>query len=98
MPLVLISVSRKQFKRAVDRNRIKRQIREAYRQMKGEIWHHQSCPFSIGILYIAKEQQPYAYIEERLRKVLLRMAPPAQASPPDSKNQSDTGTMSQQKD
>ena len=36
--LVLISVSKRHFKHAVDRNRAKRQIRESYRLNKDIIW------------------------------------------------------------
>ena len=35
---ILISVPKKRFKHAVDRNRVKRQIREAYRQHKQLLW------------------------------------------------------------
>ena len=34
---ILVSVPKKRFKRAVKRNRVKRQIREAYRKNKGEL-------------------------------------------------------------
>ena len=36
--LVLISVSKRHFKHATDRNRAKRQIREAYRLQKSILW------------------------------------------------------------
>lgn len=32
-----ISVPKRKFKRAVDRNRIKRQVRESYRKLKGDL-------------------------------------------------------------
>src|SRR4051812_43206035 len=37
-PQVLISVPKKKFKKAVDRNRLRRQIKEAYRLNKGNIF------------------------------------------------------------
>ena len=44
---LMVSVSKRFFKRAVKRNRVKRQIREAYRTQKHElmsVWHR--CPTS----------------------------------------------------
>lgn len=35
---ILVSVSKRHFKRAVQRNRVKRQIREAYRKNKEVLW------------------------------------------------------------
>ena len=35
---ILVSVSKRHFKRAVQRNRVKRQIREAYRKNKHVLW------------------------------------------------------------
>ena len=35
---ILVSVSKRRFKRAVKRNRVKRQIREAYRKHKYVLW------------------------------------------------------------
>ena len=37
---LLISVPKKRFKHAVDRNRVKRQIREAFRQHKDLLWQN----------------------------------------------------------
>lgn len=35
---MLVSVSKRHFKHAVDRNRVKRQVREAYRKHKHSLW------------------------------------------------------------
>ena len=35
---MMISVPKKRFRHAVDRNRVKRQVREAYRHEKGLLW------------------------------------------------------------
>lgn len=49
---VLISVSKRNFKKAVDRNLIKRRVRESYRLQKELI--QTNTPVIIGILYTAK--------------------------------------------
>ena len=47
---ILISVPKRHFKRAVDRNRIKRQVREAYRKNKSLI---ANCSFAIAFIWTA---------------------------------------------
>lgn len=67
---VLISVSRKNFKRAVDRNLIKRRCRESFRLNKNLL---PSAPkLLIAYIYTAKEILSFAEIQERLIKTLNR--------------------------
>ena len=67
---VLFSVSKKNFKKAVDRNLIKRRIRESYRLNKNLLPN--SAPLLIAYIYTAKEILTFAQIQERLVKTLNR--------------------------
>ena len=72
---VSISVSKRIFKTAVQRNRLKRQMREAYRLHKHEFYlqleRHQKH-VSLMITYIAKEPLPYAEIDAGLKKLIRK--------------------------
>ncbi len=76
LPKVLISVPKRNFKRAVDRNRIKRLIREAYRRNKpvlsgqGEDCRHQLL---IGLIYTAKVHMDYVEIERKIILILQQL-------------------------
>jgi ribonuclease P protein component len=77
LPQVLISVSRKNFKRAVDRNRIKRLTREAYRKNKVLITNTASdrcISISLGLIYTAKTILSYAEIEKKIILLLQRLS------------------------
>jgi ribonuclease P protein component len=70
-PQILISVSKKYFKKAVDRNRIKRQITEAYRLQEP---FFQNLPYGfLAITYIAKELNETDFIRKRIRAALTKL-------------------------
>jgi ribonuclease P protein component len=68
-PQVLFSVSKRNFKKAVDRNSIKRSMREIYRKNKSQLFtsaHPEKQPAYIGIVYVAKEKIPFELLEKKL--------------------------------
>ena len=68
-----ISVSKRLFKTAVQRNRLKRQIREAYRLQKAGFYEKLGTRhIAIMVMYIAKEPLPYAEIEAGIRKMIRK--------------------------
>ncbi len=68
---VLISVSKKKFRRAVDRNLIKRRIRESYRLNKKLLANRNKL--LIAYIYSIKEILPSAQIKERLVRTFKRL-------------------------
>lgn len=70
---VLVWAPKSLFKRAVDRNRLRRWMREAYRHHQ-EILEPDQCHYQLAFNYIDKELQPYAVIEKAMRKALTRIA------------------------
>lgn len=73
---ILISVPRRKFKRAVDRNKLKRRIREAYRLNKQFL--DTPGKLLIAYIYTAKDILPYQEIENKLLLSLKRLVKEAQ--------------------
>ena len=73
---ILISVSKRRFKRAVKRNRVKRQIREAYRVNKHELLNilvERKCRLAIAFIYLSDKLVESSIIEDRMRIALVRI-------------------------
>ena len=74
---ILVSVSKRRFKRAVKRNRVKRQIREAYRLNKQPLLDSLSAAqfrVSISFIYLADELVDTSVIESKMKIALARIA------------------------
>lgn len=74
---ILISVSKRRFKRAVKRNRVKRQIREAYRVNKHgllEVLKDKQCKLAIAFIYLSDQLVESSVIEDKMKIALARIA------------------------
>jgi ribonuclease P protein component len=71
-----VSVSKKIFKTAVERNRVKRLVREAYRLQKHLLYERLETReehISIMISYIGQEILPYKEVERGVTKMLRKL-------------------------
>lgn len=74
---VLVSVSKRHFKHAVDRNRAKRQIREAYRMHKETLsvpLQESGKRLSLAFIWMADEPQETARVERGVERLLQLIA------------------------
>ncbi len=68
-----LTVPKKNFKKAVDRNRLRRQIREAYRLNKSILYQRLTeadKSISLMFIYVGKEATSYQKIERSMIKIL----------------------------
>jgi ribonuclease P protein component len=71
-----VGVSKRHFKKAVDRNRIKRLMREAYRLQKlplQNILKEKKYSLQVFFIYTGKELPEYLLIKEKIATVLLQL-------------------------
>jgi ribonuclease P protein component len=80
---VVFAVAKKRYKRAVDRNLIKRRMREAFRLLKQQALYDaltvsdKAIILSIG--FIGKEIADYSLMEKKMLKTLLQISTQATA-------------------
>ena len=74
---ILVSVSKRHFKRAVKRNKVKRQIREAYRKNKyllTDRLEQSEERLAIAFIYLTDKIFPSIEIEKKIKAALLRIS------------------------
>ncbi len=72
---ILISVSKRGFKKAVDRNQIKRYIRESYRTQKNTLTKAlNDKKIQIAVLYIEKEVKDFHFHKKAIKKMLDKLS------------------------
>uniref|UniRef100_UPI004028E66D ribonuclease P protein component n=1 Tax=Prevotella sp. TaxID=59823 RepID=UPI004028E66D len=74
---MLVSVPKRYFKHAVDRNRVKRQVREAFRRNKSIITQnltddHEAV--AMAFVWLTNEKYPSSEVENRMVRLLTRIS------------------------
>jgi ribonuclease P protein component len=73
---IMISVGKRAFRHAVDRNRIRRQIREVYRQNKHVFYDHlarQQKQCILAIIYTANVRIPAEELDLKIKSIIKRL-------------------------
>ena len=77
---IAFSVSKKRFPLAVDRNEMKRKIREAYRLKKSNIYANLNKNYAILLIYTPKEKIKRDLLDNKLTLVFERFIDDAEKS------------------
>jgi len=70
-----VSVPKRKFRRASQRNRLRRQVREAWRLHKQELYtaiEGKNITYAFMVLYVAKEPLPYSEVDKSMQKLIER--------------------------
>lgn len=81
---MLVSVPKRHFKRAVKRNRVKRQVREAYRRNKQILWDalaDKPSGMVLAFIWLDKELHTTEEVAGKVKNLLGRIAEKVQQQP-----------------
>jgi len=73
---MMVSVSKHRFKHAIKRNRVKRQVREAWRLQKQslvDILVEQHKHLAVAFIYLSEELQPTALISKQMELAISKL-------------------------
>jgi len=69
---VMVIAPKKNFKSAINRNRIKRLLREAYRLNKHYVFNNIEGNYALAILYLGKEMPDYKIVNDKMQGLLKK--------------------------
>ena len=80
---VLLSVSKRKLHHAVDRNRAKRQLREAYRLQKQLLWEQlpEGMALNVAFIWLADHPMKTESVQRSIKRLLTHMAEKVNAQP-----------------
>ena len=81
-----VSVAKRNFKKAPDRNRLKRLMRESYRLQKEIVYNNLDVPYVFMISYLGKEEKEYQEIFSKMNKLLYLFIKEVQSTTHEKKN------------
>ncbi len=81
-----VSVSKRHFKKAVDRNYYKRLLRENYRKNKSIILDQLDQKFAMMLFYQTKDRLNYQEVEHKMKNLFEKFVKQYQATPSEEDN------------